>query len=338
LVTGAGGFIGGRLVRRILERRGRVHCLVRGTACADALRALGATVTVGDVTNRDSVVRALAESQAAAVFHLAGLVRARGRDEFMRVNCGGVEIVAAACAARSDPPTLVVVSSLAAAGPCSTEQIRVETDIPSPVSNYGRSKLAGEQAAAKYAGSVPITNVRPPVVFGPGDRAVLEVFRPISRWGIHVVPGRHGGDRRVSLVHVDDLVDGLLLAAASGERMQERGPPGRGVYFMAGEDRPTYADLGGAIAAALGGKPPTIIPVPGAALQLLGIGGDLISLLRSRSGWINSDKMREALAAGSWICSAAKARDQLGWCPAPSGALTHRLRETAEWYRGAGWL
>ena len=151
------------------------------------------------------------------------------------------------------------------------------------------------------------------------------------------MPGWRGGDRRFSLVHVDDLVEGLILAAASGERLQARGPPGQGVYFMSGDERPTYADLGLAIAVALGRKPPTIIRVPGPVLRLLGIGGDLVSRLRGRACWINSDKMAEALAAGSWTCSSVKAREQLGWSPAPL-ALADRLLETAIWYRQAGWL
>ena len=337
LVTGASGFLGGSLVRQLIERQDRVCCLVRPTSDSVQLKSSGAHLIVGDVTDPSSVARALAESAAGTVFHLAGLVRARNRDEFMRVNSTGVEVVAAACAACAVPPVLVVVSSLAAAGPCATDRFRSESDIPAPISHYGRSKLAGEQAAAGYAGRVPITIVRPPIVFGPGDRAVLEVFTPIARWGIHAVPGLRGGDRRVSLVHVDDLAEGLLLAAAKGERLQVRGPLGQGVYFMGGEDHPTYADFGHRIATALGRPLATVIRVPGPILKLLGVGGDVISLARRRASWINSDKMTEALCAGSWTCSSAKAREQLGWSQA-AASLDDRLHETAEWYRKAGWL
>ena len=132
-----------------------------------------------------------------------------------------------------------------------------------PVSAYGRSKLAGEQAAAKYAARLSISIVRPPIVFGPGDRGVLEMFRPIARAGIHVVPGR--GERRVSLIHVADLVEGLLLAAEKGERLHRGGAPGQGVYFMAAEDEPTYAELGQAMAIALGRKRATVVHLPAAA-------------------------------------------------------------------------
>ncbi|MGD0463702.1 MAG: NAD-dependent epimerase/dehydratase family protein [Tepidisphaeraceae bacterium] len=334
LVTGASGFIGGRLVRRLIERHRRVSCLVRTNSRIDELRSAGAQLVTGDVTDRGSVARALAESQAGTVFHLAGLVKARCRDDFMSVNAGGVEAVAAACADCAGPPVLVVVSSLAAAGPCAADASRVEGDIPAPVSDYGRSKLAGEQAATRYAGGMPISIVRPPIVFGPGDRGMLEMFRPIARWGLHVVPGR--GESRYSLLYVDDLVEGLLLTAEIGERVPQGGAPsGQGIYFIAGEDRPTYAQLGQAMAIALGKKPPAVIHLPGPVARLVGVSGDAMGWIRRRPGWVSRDKITEALA-GSWTGSPTKARTQLGWSPAAT--LADRLYETAQWYRRTGWL
>jgi nucleoside-diphosphate-sugar epimerase len=333
LVTGASGFIGRHLVRRLIELGDRVSCLVRATSCIDELRLAGAPLVTGDVTDRASVGRAIAVSQARIVFHLAGLTKALRRDDFARVNAGGVESIAAACADRTDKPVLVVVSSLAAAGPCVVGRPRVEGDAPTPVSAYGRSKLAAELAAARYAGAVPISIVRPPMVFGPGDGSMLQMFRPIARWGIHAVPGRN--EQRFSLIHVADLVEGLLLAAEKGERLNPNGAPGQGIYFMAAEDDPTYAELGQAMAIALGKKRATVARVPKPLVKLVGLCGDAMTWIRQRPGWVNSDKMTEALA-GPWMCSSAKASTHLGWSPA--AALAERLRETAQWYRHAGWL
>src|SRR5512140_877095 len=114
LVTGASGFIGQHLVRRLIERGDRVSCLVRAASRIDELRSSGAQLITGDTTDLAGIERALAESQAGVVFHMAGLVKALRTEDFFRVNAGGVEYVAAACANRAERPVLIVVSSLAA--------------------------------------------------------------------------------------------------------------------------------------------------------------------------------------------------------------------------------
>jgi dihydroflavonol-4-reductase len=330
LVTGASGFIGGHLVRALIARGCGVSCLARSASHVDALRALGAQIIAGDITNRAEVARAISSSSASFVFHLAGLVRAIGPGDYSRVNIGGVEAVAQACSEQADRPVLVLVSSLAAAGP-SGQRPTMETDTPLPVSNYGQSKLAGEQVAMRYADSLAITVVRPCVVFGAGDRGMYEVFRPIARTGLHVVGA--SGDTRLSLVAVPDLVDCLLRAAEQGERLIPD-VLGHGVYFAAAEDV-SYAELGTAIARALSKPRPHMVRLPGWSMRTIGWFGDVTVQIRRRPAWLGSDKIREVLA-GSWTCSAAKARQQLGW--APAAPLAQRLHETVQWYRDAQWF
>jgi nucleoside-diphosphate-sugar epimerase len=207
----------------------------------------------------------------------------------------------------------------------------VESDPPLPVSHYGYSKLAGEQVAMRYADALPITVVRPCVVFGAGDRGMYEVFRPIARTGLHVVGA--SDDTRLSLVAVSDLVDCLLLAAEQGERLVP-GVGGHGIYFAAAGDV-SYAEFGMAIARALGKSRPHIVRLPGWSMRTIGRFSDVLSQIRRRPAWISRDKICEVLA-GSWTCSSAKARQQLGWSPA--APLADRLHETAQWYRDAHWL
>jgi nucleoside-diphosphate-sugar epimerase len=158
-----------------------------------------------------------------------------------------------------------------------------------------------------------------------------EVFRPIARSGLHVIGG--SGDRRVSLVAVADLIECLVLAAEQGERLVP-GVSGHGIYFAAAEDV-SYVELGMAIARALGNPQPRILRLPGWSMPTIGRFGDVLSRISRRPGWVGRDKVREILA-GSWTCSSAKARQQLGWSPA--APLADRLRETAQWYRDAHWL
>jgi nucleoside-diphosphate-sugar epimerase len=330
LVTGASGFIGVHLVRLLVARGRSVSCLVRPTSHAKELLAAGARLVTGDVNDRAGVSRAIALSNARVVFHLAGLVRAMSAGEFMRVNAGGVETVAAACTEQAERPVLLLVSSLAAAGP-SGEAPKIESDPPLPVSDYGRSKFAGEQAAARYAGVLPITIVRPCAVFGAGDRGMYEIFNAVARSGIHVVH-RHS-DWRISLIAVADLVECIVLAAENGERLVPDGP-GCGIYFAGAEDL-SHVEIGVAIAHALGKGLPRIVRVPERLMRVAGFCGDVVSRIRRYPGWVNSDKISELLA-GSWTCSRAKARQQLGWSPA--APLADRLRETAQWYRDARWL
>ena len=183
----------------------------------------------------------------------------------------------------------------------------------------------------RYADALPITVVRPCIVFGAGDRGLVEVFKPITRLGTHVVVGTD--DRRVSLVAVADLVECLLLAAEKGERLVP-GVPGHGIYFAAAEDV-SYVELGMLIARALGKPQPRILRLPGWSMRTIGQFGDVMSRIRRRPGWVVRDRLRDVLA-GSWTCSSAKARQQLGWSPA--APLADRLRETAQWYRDAHWL
>ncbi len=96
--------------------------------------------------------------------------------------------LAAACALAAQPPTLVYVSSLAAIGPAPTTQALRESDPVAPVSEYGRSKLAGEDFLKQYAQQIPISIIRPPMVLGPGDRVSLDLFKTIARYHLHAMP------------------------------------------------------------------------------------------------------------------------------------------------------
>jgi nucleoside-diphosphate-sugar epimerase len=331
LVTGANGFIGEHLVKTLLEHGDSVRAMVRREPAAAPLKALGADVVFGDVTQPETLPAAI--EGVDVVFHLAGLVKALRSDDLFKVNEAGSRNVAEACARQTTPPVLVVVSSLAAAGPAPQGQPRTESDPAAPVSNYGRSKRAGEVAAVKFSRDVPVTIVRPPVVFGEGDMNTWLLFQPIARHGVHAVPGMK--PRKVSLVHADDLAEALRLAAGKGSRVKEGGDGAEGCYFVAGDEDPAYEELGRLIGDAVGRRRVFVVRTPDWIGRCAGAASELMSHLRSQPAIFNLDKMREA-SAGSWVCSSDRIRQELGFRVALP--LADRLHQTAAWYASQGLL
>jgi dihydroflavonol-4-reductase len=335
LVTGGSGFIGTHLVAALVARGDEVSCLVRPTSQVDPLRAAGARLVFGDVTDRGSLPAAVAGQ--AIVYHVAGCTRALGARHFYRVNQRGVANVAQVCAGQTTPPVLVSVSSLAAAGPANDGPPKTEADRSEPVSHYGHSKRAGERAAEHYADRVPITIVRPPIVLGEGDRLGLPLFRSIARFGVHMVPGFDR--RRFSLIHADDLVNLLILAAERGRRLPPRGRiesnGSQGYYFAACEENPAYSDLGRMIAEVMGRHVVVVVPTVTPLVWMVAVAGEAISRIRHDPLFMNLDKARE-ITAGNWLCSAEAAAKELGFIVRVP--LLERLRQTAQWYRDQKWL
>ena len=305
--------------------------MVRREPAGHRLKALGAEVVLGDVTRPDNLAAAVAGTDV--VFHLAGLVKALHSDELFKVNGQGTRNVARACNDQTSPPVLVLVSSMAAAGPALNGHPRTESDPIEPVSNYGRSKRAGEVAAVEFSRNLPVTIVRPPVVFGEGDMNTWLLFQPIARHGVHAVPGLK--PRKVSLVHADDLAEALWLAAGKGKRVDKEGDPAEGCYFVAGDRDPQYDELGRLIGDAVGRRRVFIVRTPDWMGRCAGAASEVVSRLRGQAAIFNLDKMREA-SAGSWVCSSERIRHDLGFRVARP--LTERLQQTADWYASQGLL
>jgi len=322
-VTGATGFIGAHVVRTLVEGGHRVTALVRASSSRESIEKMGAQIALGDMEDTDSLVRAIGDVDV--VFHLATVLKVPWKTEFRTVNIGGTAALAKACADRATPPALVIVSSLAAGGISPPDRPRTERDPSKPISRYGRMKLDSEQAAVAFAKQVPITIVRPPMVLGDGDRWAVPLFKSVAR-GTHVTPTLR--DHRVSLVHVRDLATAIVTAGMWGERVGDD----TGMYYVAADERPTYAELGAMIARAMGLPPPRVVRSPALATGVLAFFGEVVARIRDQPTMLNMDKWREA-TAGSWICDATKARGELGWTPAP---LIERLGETGRAYREAG--
>jgi nucleoside-diphosphate-sugar epimerase len=334
LLTGATGFIGGHLAETLIKLGASIRCLVRPNSSAAALEKLDLEIVRGELNDAPTVQRAL--NGVGTVFHVAGAIAERKRGDLHSVNGELTGAFAQTCSSMESPPTFVLVSSLAAAGPTRRGNMRQASDAPRPVSQYGRSKLEGEKRVTALADRMPITVVRPGAVFGPRDRSTFAVFQTIRYCRIHPVLGFRTPP--ISVIHVTDLVEMLIRAAERGQRVpgdpQERSS-GRGFYFACVDEYPTYAELGGMVCRALDYAFAPVVFIPRPLAWCVALPNQVLRRWNLGFPLLSVDKLREA-AVASWACTPAETFRDLSYVPPVQ--FEARLRQTVQWYREAKWL
>lgn len=300
-MTGASGFTGGHAVSEVLSRGHRLRALARDPARARL--PAGVEVVPGDLEDADALDRLLAA--ADAVVHLAGAVSALTPHEYFRVNARGT-VALAESAQRHGVARFVHVSSLSARAP--------------ELSAYGASKRAGEDAIAALMERLNALILRPPAVYGPGDRATLPLLRELTR-PLAVIPGRR--QNRFSLVHAADLAryiaDAVESTAGGLHEISDGTAGGYGwddLLAIAGRER---------------GAPVRALFLPRPLPQAVALGAEALARITGRPGMINRGKIAE-LYHSDWVSRPTKLQ-----LAAPITFATG-FPETLAWYRKAGWL
>lgn len=326
LLTGGSGFVGSTLCDELTRRGLDVSLLMRGTSKIEHLGAAKYTAVKGDLRDPDSLAEAVREAEV--IFHVAGVVSAPDREYFIANNVNGTRhLVEAAQRHARKLRRFVYVSSLAAGGPAGVGSCRIETDTPAPISDYGASKLGGEEALR--ASGLPSIIVRPPAVYGPRDRGIFTFFELVSK-GIRPALGiNRVCPRRYSFVHVEDLVQGIVLAGLSTRTFS----PAE-IFYVCGDGEYSWDQTMDYIAKAFGGRS-LRLPLPIPLLAAVAAGGTAWNKTTGRLAALNLDKLKE-LTALAWTCSNAKAKRELGF--QPKWELERGLKQTADWYLERGWL
>jgi len=309
-LTGATGFVGAHVLRAALEAGWRVRALARAPARLPALPGLEA---VPGHLEDEAALERLMEGASTAI-HLAGLVAAARREDFHRINAEGARATARA-ARQAGVPRFVHVSSLAAREP--------------RLSPYAASKRASEEMVAAALADAPgagFVILRPPAVYGPGDRATLGLVDQLSRRRA-LLPGRP--DMRLSLIHVSDLAGALLHLAA--------GTQAEGETLEMDDGRPggyTWPELAEEAGRALGREVRlTLLPRP--LVRLAAAGADAASRLTGRAFMLSAAKVNE-LYHPDWLARPPRMQERTAW--RPRIGFAEGFRATLQWYCEQGWL
>ena len=345
LLTGGTGFVGRHLLPQLLAAGAEITCLTRAASRTGHLPQGVATVQA-NLTTGEGLEAALQGKDV--VIHMAALLFGLGWQDYLRANAlaarsmTGVLAGLAAEGRLGDNFRFVLVSSLAATGPSGVAPGVGDFAPTAPVSAYGWSKMLTEQVLGRALGQSLVT-LRPPIIYGSGDKGLLPVFKGVIRAATAVSPGA-GREFYVSAVHATDMAQAVLCACK---------PEARGVYHLSDGEAYTMSvfceGMGAAMDNVMGRAPRKVrmvrMPLPvmactaglstafavvadAVANRLLGHG------LRRAPAW-NLDKYREARQAG-WLCDNSRIRAELGF--APSVNLEAGMTEAIEGYRREGWL
>ena len=324
LVTGATGFTGGHLARTLAARGDAVSALVRAQSpAAQALSAAGVTLVAGDIRDRDALARAT--DGVDVVYNIAAIYRQAGLkdEEYRAVNAAAAGALVEA-AARNRVARVVHCSTVGVHG--DVEHPPANEDAPlRPGDIYQQTKLEGERLAREAAArhGIELTVVRPSGIYGPGDRRLLKLFRPVAhrRWVTF-------GDGRIyyHLTFVDDLVEGFRLCATQKAAANR-------TYILAGGEVTMLNDLVELVAFESGVRPPRrhlpVWPLRAAAIVCealcapLGIEPPL-------------HRRRVEFFTKSRAFDITRARTEIGFDPRVG--LREGIRRTLDWYRQHGWL
>lgn len=341
LVTGANGFIGSNLVAELTERDCEVLAAVRPgrrLSAEMATRCHEIHYRELEFDSSDALARGL--KGIDTVIHAAGQTAAHDYRGFLATNRTATYRLLQAAARQSIPPRVIMLSSVAAAGPRVCGAPRLCEDFPEPVSQYGRSKLAGERVARRFAADLPITAIRPGIVFGPGDREVLRLIQLIAASHLNFLPGMR--QPLFPFIAVQDLIVCIIKSVHAGSVLRpitcDARPVGEalgdGLYYAADPQFCSFRQFGYWISQGLAHRWHKAIPLPLFAVRSAARINALFAS-RKRPSTFTIDKIREAAVLG-WECDVDKTMRELHWAPAAS--LQQRLRETIAWYRKHGWL
>jgi nucleoside-diphosphate-sugar epimerase len=320
LLTGGTGFIGSHLAELLLDKSAEIFALVRDPHNLKWLKGLNIHLLEGDLLSIPSL-----PSDIDYVFHVAGLTNSSDVADYYTVNQQGTaSLFKSLHDQKILPKKIICLSSLAAAGPSFDGKPVQESDVPHPITPYGKSKLMGEAEALKFKEVYPIVILRAPAVFGPRDKDFLQYFKWIKRGALPAIGSKQ---RYMSLCYVKDLARALYLCS---QKEQESGE-----IFNIGDQNPCSYDEFGEFAGQAMGKKLKKVKIPIPIGYLVALIADIAGRINKKPSILNLGKFKQ-MRQRAWIADMKKAKEKLSFQPQYS--LQEAVQETTNWYLKHNWL
>lgn len=323
VVTGASGFVGSHVVDKLLAEGHEVRCILRESSSKRWLENKNVKIFDCGLFDKEAINKILKD--ADYLFHIAGVVKAKEEEGYYKGNVETTRVLLdALCEVNVNIKKVVVVSSLTACGPSLDGKPVTEETSEHPITRYGKSKYAQEQLAKKYMNKLPITIIRPPAVFGERDTEIYLFFKTYKQG----LMGLIGLDKKeLSLIHVDDLVQGIFLSAISEKAIGQ-------TYFIGTEQYYNWEQIGEISHRAIGKKAFTI-RIPHFLVYTVAAVAQFLAIFSSKAATFNIEKARDFVQK-AWTCDVSKAVRDLGYHQTVS--LEAGIKRTVDWYREMKWL
>lgn len=334
-ITGANGFIGSYLTKFLAEQGIETTAFIlKGTDC-NLLRSIypslkNVKIVEGNILDKKSLQKHVKGMNF--IFHLAGIIQGYIQEDYDRVNVFGTKNLLEICSNNSQElESLVIVSSISAAGYGTPDNPLIEDKVEEPILNdyYGISKYRMECLAKSYNKKLPISIVRPCSVLGPGNFVILDNYKSV-KLGIKLMMA--GSKRYISIVDVEDIARGIYLCAENPKAVGE-------VFYFSSDGHISFNEMSEIMNYKIFKRKYgslLSITVPKFMIHIITLFSELYhKMQRKPAPFINRSKLLGAYAPGQ-VVNSEKAKEILGW--KPKYTIVETITREGKWFQDHGWI
>ncbi len=320
-MTGASGFLGSHTAELLHQRGHQIQALVRPSSQTTHLTKLKIPFVLGALPHCEKFEENLEDQDV--IIHIAAVVKALSKKDFIYQNALSTHsLVKSLLKLKNKPKKLIYISTIAVHDPNQSEDFCLASEQCQALSYYGYSKLESELALSVLKEEMPVTILRPPVIYGERDWELYPLMKSIQR-GFAPVLGK--GEKQFSMCYVKDVAEAIA-------RLVERQNPNSEIFCLDDGEEHSWKSVAEHIAKAFN-REVKFFSIPEFVFTLAAALNQTWSQIRRKPSVFTLNKLKE-MRQERWICGNQKLQQAIGW--KPQTALTEGLHVTLNYYRSLG--